>query len=87
MAVFLQKPQNLLLCTLILFSGLIFLGRDLEVATTIIHALKGVDNWKKEDSISLRHASVLISKGFFCHPREVALIIEMHLKAVSSGYC
>ncbi|KAK4362634.1 hypothetical protein RND71_017875 [Anisodus tanguticus] len=65
-------------------SGLIFLGRDPEVATTIIHALRGADNWKKEESISLRHASVLISKGFFCHPRDVALIIEMHLKAINA---
>lgn len=65
-------------------SGLIFLGRDPEVATTIIHALRGADNWKKDESISIRHASVLISKGFFCHPRDVALIIEMHLKAISA---
>lgn len=65
---------------------MIFLGRDPEVATIIIHALRGADTWKKEESISLRHASVLISKGYFCHPRDVALIIEMHLKAVSSGY-
>ncbi|XP_060204343.1 protein virilizer homolog [Lycium barbarum] len=68
-------------------SGLIFLGRDPEVATTIIHALRGTDNWKKEESISLRHASVLISKGFFCHPRDVALIIEMHLKAINAIDC
>ncbi|XP_015165965.1 uncharacterized protein [Solanum tuberosum] len=65
-------------------SGLIFLGRDPEVATIIIHALRGADNWKKEESISLRHASVLISKGYFCHPRDVALIIEMHLKAITA---
>lgn len=65
-------------------SGLIFLGRDPEVATIIIHALKGADNWKKEESISLRHASVLISKGYFCHPRDVAVIIEMHLKAITA---
>ncbi|XP_055825859.1 protein virilizer homolog isoform X2 [Solanum dulcamara] len=65
-------------------SGLIFLGRDPEVATTIIQALRGADNWKKEESISLRHASVLISKGFFCHPHDVALIIEMHLKAINA---
>lgn len=65
-------------------TGLIFLGCDPEVATTIIHALRGADNWKKEESISLRHASVLISKGYFCHPRDVALIIEMHLKAINA---
>ncbi|TMW91087.1 hypothetical protein EJD97_014800 [Solanum chilense] len=65
-------------------SGLIFLGRDPEVATIIIHALRGADTWKKEESISLRHASVLISKGYFCHPRDVALIIEMHLKAITA---
>ncbi|CAN4085379.1 unnamed protein product [Withania somnifera] len=65
-------------------SGLIFLGRDPEVAITIIHALRGADNLKKGDSISLRHASVLISKGFFCHPRDVALILEMHLKAINA---
>ncbi|CAN4087886.1 unnamed protein product [Withania somnifera] len=65
-------------------SGLIFLGHDPEVATTVIHALRGADNWKKEASISLRHASVLISKGFFCHPGDVALIMEMHLKAINA---
>lgn len=65
-------------------SGLIFLGRDPEVATTIIHALRVADNWKNEESISLRHASVLISEGFFCHPRNVALIMEMHLKAINA---
>lgn len=65
-----------------LFIGLVFLASNPELSTTIIHALRGTDKWKKEESVCLRYASALISKGFFCHPHEVAMIVEMHLKAV-----
>lgn len=64
-------------------SGLTFLLCDPEVSTTVIRALRGVDDWSSEESASLRYASILISRGFFCHPQEVGNIVETHLKAVS----
>ncbi|KAK3028735.1 hypothetical protein RJ639_037758, partial [Escallonia herrerae] len=64
-------------------SGLVFLLHDPEIATTVILALRGAD-LKKEESVPLRYASVLISKGFFCHPREVGTIVEIHLRAVNA---
>lgn len=72
------------MCCFIFLLGLMFLLSDPDISTTIIHALKGANDWKKKkQSASLRYASVLISKGFFCHPQEVGFILEMHLKAVS----
>ncbi|CAA3021769.1 Hypothetical predicted protein [Olea europaea subsp. europaea] len=65
-------------------SGLTFLLHDPEVSSLIIHALRGVDDIRKEDSISLRYASVLISKNFVCHPQEVSMIIEMHVRAINA---
>ncbi|VFQ78896.1 unnamed protein product [Cuscuta campestris] len=65
-------------------SGLVFLACNLEQSTTLVHALRGSDKWEKEDSISLRYASALISKGFFLYPHEIALIMEMHLKAINA---
>ncbi|CAH9135389.1 unnamed protein product [Cuscuta epithymum] len=65
-------------------SGLVFLSCNPEQSTTFIHALRGTDNWKKEEPVSLRYASALISKGFFFHPHKIAMIMEMHLKAVNA---
>ncbi|VFQ87443.1 unnamed protein product [Cuscuta campestris] len=65
-------------------SGLVFLACNLEQSTTLVHALRGSDKWEKENSISLRYASALISKGFFLYPHEIALIMEMHLKAINA---
>ena len=65
-------------------SGLTFLLCDPEVSTTVIRGLRGTDDWNKEESASLRYAPALISRGFFCHPQEVGIIVETHLKAVSS---
>ncbi|XP_022842441.1 uncharacterized protein LOC111366041 isoform X1 [Olea europaea var. sylvestris] len=65
-------------------SGLTFLLHDPEVSSMIIHALGGVDDVRKGDSISLRHASVLISKNFFCRPQQVSVIIEMHVRAINA---
>ncbi|KAK2995796.1 hypothetical protein RJ640_026563, partial [Escallonia rubra] len=64
-------------------SGLVFLLHDPEISTTVILALKGAD-LKKEESVPLRYATVLISKGFFCRPREVGTIVETHLRAVNA---
>ncbi|KAM7500791.1 hypothetical protein LguiA_025205 [Lonicera macranthoides] len=74
--------EAILLSLLFCRSGLLFLLHDPELSTTIILALRGAD-LKKEESVPLRYASVLISKGFFCHPQEVGVIIETHLKAVN----
>ncbi|RDX63447.1 hypothetical protein CR513_58123, partial [Mucuna pruriens] len=65
-------------------SGLIFLLQDPELSSTLIHALRGGLRGNKEDCIPLRYASVLISKGFFCSPLEIGMIIEMHLKMVNA---
>ena len=65
------------------FSGLIFLLLHPELSATVILALRGVDDFNKEDCAPLRFASILISKGFFFRPREVGLVIEMHLRVVS----
>lgn len=66
--------------------GLIFLFQDPELSSTLIHALRGGHRGNKEDSIPLRYASVLISKGFFCSQLEIGMIIGTHLKMVGSAY-
>ncbi|KAL0374797.1 UNVERIFIED_CONTAM: protein virilizer [Sesamum radiatum] len=63
-------------------SGLGFLLHDPEVSSTIIYALRGMEDVQKEDALSLRYASVLMSKGFFCRPMEVGMIVEVHMKAL-----
>ncbi|KAL0346985.1 UNVERIFIED_CONTAM: protein virilizer [Sesamum calycinum] len=55
---------------------------DPEISSTIIYALRGMEDVQKEDALSLRYASVLMSKGFFCRPMEVGMIIEVHMKAL-----
>lgn len=62
-----------------------FLMLDPELSTTVIHSLKGPDS-STQESIPLRYASVLISKGFFCHPREIGIILKTHLRVVSILY-
>ncbi|KAK2454634.1 protein virilizer protein [Trifolium repens] len=68
-------------------SGLIFLLQDPELSSTLIRAFSGGHHSNKEDSIPLRYASVLISKGFFCSPVEIGTIIGMHLKMVNVIDC
>ncbi|KAL4591857.1 hypothetical protein LXL04_004831 [Taraxacum kok-saghyz] len=63
-------------------SGLKFLLLDPELSNTIILALKGSDS-KTQESIPLRYASVLISKGFFCRPREVGVVLKTHLRVMN----
>ncbi|KAL8217068.1 hypothetical protein R6Q57_023905 [Mikania cordata] len=63
-------------------SGLMFLMLDPELSTTVIHSLKGPDS-SMQESIPLRYASVLISKGFFCHPREIGNIMKTHLMVMN----
>ncbi|XP_028185575.1 protein virilizer homolog [Glycine soja] len=65
-------------------SGLILLLQDPELSSTLIRALRGGHRGNKEDCIPLRYASILISKGFFCSPPEIGMIIEIHLKMVNA---
>ncbi|XP_059626354.1 protein virilizer homolog [Cornus florida] len=65
-------------------SGLIFLLLQPELSTTVILSLKGADDLKKEESVPLPYAFVLISKGFFCRPWEIGMIIETHLRVVNA---
>ncbi|KAK9290992.1 hypothetical protein L1049_009175 [Liquidambar formosana] len=74
--------EAIVLSLLFCRSGLIFLLLHSELSATLILALRGVDDMNKEECVPLRYASVLISKGFFCRPREVGMVVEMHLKAV-----
>lgn len=64
--------------------GLVFLSQHPELSTTLINALKGGDALNKQEYVPIRYASVLISKGFFCDPCEVGMVVEMHLRVVSS---
>ncbi|KAL0309460.1 UNVERIFIED_CONTAM: protein virilizer [Sesamum radiatum] len=66
-------------------SGLGFLLHDPEISSTIIYALRGMEDVQKEDALSLRYASVLMSKGFFCRPMEVGMIVEVHMKAFKAS--
>ncbi|CAL0317010.1 unnamed protein product [Lupinus luteus] len=68
-------------------SGLVFLLQDPELSSTLINALRGGHRGNKEDCIPLRYASVLISKGFFCNPLEIGMIVGMHLKMVNAIDC
>ncbi|CAA0831811.1 embryo defective 2016 [Striga hermonthica] len=74
--------EAIILLLLFCRSGLNFLLHDLEVSSTIIHALRGVEGVQKEDLLSLRFAYVLMSKGFFISPKEVGQIVEMHMRAL-----
>jgi hypothetical protein len=75
--------ETIILSLLFCRSGSLFLLQDPEIATAIIHSLRGVE-LKNEESVPLRYASNLISKGFFCRPREVGVIVETHLRAVNA---
>ncbi|KVH90545.1 Protein virilizer [Cynara cardunculus var. scolymus] len=63
-------------------SGLMFLLLDPELSTTVILALRGSD-LRMQESIPLRYASVLISKGFFCRPREIGMVMKTHLRVMN----
>ncbi|KZV32655.1 hypothetical protein F511_36386 [Dorcoceras hygrometricum] len=65
-------------------SGLAFLLNEPDVFSTVMHTLSDSDDFHREDSISLRYATVLISKGFFCPPKEVGVIAQMHARALIS---
>ncbi|KAL8527003.1 hypothetical protein ACS0TY_016029 [Phlomoides rotata] len=74
--------EAIILSLLFCRSGLDFLLRDTELSLTVIHALRGIEDVQNEDLISLRYAYSLLSKGFFCRPKDVGMIFEMHMRAV-----
>ncbi|GFZ09233.1 embryo defective 2016 [Actinidia rufa] len=76
--------ETIILSLLFCRSGLIFLLLHPELSTTLILALRGSDGLKKEESVPIRFASALISKGFVCHPEEIAMIVEKHLRVVNA---
>ncbi|XP_043816325.1 protein virilizer homolog isoform X2 [Manihot esculenta] len=87
MSTFIDIASNIgaiLLSLLMSHSGLIFLSQHPELSTTLIDALRGSGYVSKEDCVPLRYASVLLSKGFVCTPREVGIIVEMHLRVVNA---
>ncbi|XAR56054.1 hypothetical protein NMG60_11036351 [Bertholletia excelsa] len=76
--------EAIVLSLLFCRSGLVFLLLHPELSATVILALKGADVLKKEEPIPLRYASVLISKGFVCHPEDIATIVDTHLRVVNA---
>lgn len=76
--------QAIILSLLFCRSGLIFLLSDPDVSVTVIYALKGAADWRREESLSARYASVLISKGFFCRLPEIGFVVEIHLKLIQA---
>ncbi|XP_075509532.1 LOW QUALITY PROTEIN: protein virilizer homolog [Primulina tabacum] len=74
--------EAIILSLLFCRSGLAFLLNEPDVFSTVMRALRGNDDFQKEDPISLRYATFLISKGFFCPPKEVGVIAEMHARAL-----
>ncbi|KAL7137266.1 hypothetical protein ABFS83_10G080600 [Erythranthe nasuta] len=76
--------QIIILSLLFCRSGLDFLLHDPEVSSTVIHALRGIEDVRNDDLLSLRYAYVLMSKGFFCRPKEVGMVMKMHMRALIS---
>ncbi|CAL1370671.1 unnamed protein product [Linum trigynum] len=74
----------ILLALLMRRSGLLFLSSHPELSSTIIDALRNATDMRMEECLPLRYASILTAKGFVCGPREVAMIIEMHLRVVNA---
>ncbi|XP_042045920.1 protein virilizer homolog isoform X2 [Salvia splendens] len=74
--------EAIILSLLFCRSGVDFLLRDQEVSLIVIRALRGIHGVQNGDFISLRYASVLLSRGFFVRPRDVGMIVEMHMRAV-----
>ncbi|XP_038985471.1 protein virilizer homolog isoform X2 [Phoenix dactylifera] len=72
--------ESILLSLLFYRSGLSFLLVQPEATELIILSLRDPEDTSKKECMALRQAAVFLSKGFFCHPQEVGMIIELHLK-------
>ncbi|KAJ3682983.1 hypothetical protein LUZ60_013210 [Juncus effusus] len=75
--------ESILLSLLLSRSGLTFLLDQAEATELLVLSLKDVEDSSKTECMNLRQASVLLSKGFFCHPREIGAITELHFRVVS----
>ncbi|KAM0980773.1 hypothetical protein COP2_014310 [Malus domestica] len=79
-----SSVEAIILSFLFCRSGLIFLLHHPELSATIIHALRGADDVNKDACLPLRYASVSLSKGFFCAPQDVGIIVGVHLRVVTA---
>lgn len=77
--------ESIILSLLFCRSGLSFLLSQPEATELILLSLQDAEKMNKSECITLRQAFVLLSKGFFCRPKEVGLITELHLKVGSAA--
>ncbi|KAG8097437.1 hypothetical protein GUJ93_ZPchr0013g36127 [Zizania palustris] len=77
--------ESIILYLLFCRSGLSFLLGQPEATELILLSLQDGEGMNKTECITLRQAFVLLSKGFFCRPQEVAMITEIHLKVGSAA--
>ncbi|XP_031496398.1 protein virilizer homolog isoform X2 [Nymphaea colorata] len=76
--------ENIVLSLLSGRSGLMFLLGQPEETAMLILSLRGDDSIDKVESMPLTFATALISKGFFCHPTDIGIIAEVHLRVLSA---
>jgi hypothetical protein len=79
---FLKCDRTIIFCS---FPGISFLLSQPEATELIVLSLQDAENMNKTECITLRQAFVLLSKGFFCRPQEVGMIMELHLKVVCAS--
>lgn len=76
--------EAIVLSLLFCHSGLLFLLSEPEAIASLVLALRGAEDAKREEFLPLRYAAVLISKGFFCPPKDIGMIVETSLIVVSA---
>lgn len=76
--------EAIVLSLLFCHSGLLFLLSEPEAIASLVIALRGAEDAKREEFLPLRYAAVLISKGFFCPPKDIGMIVETSLIVVSA---
>ncbi|XP_078432538.1 mRNA methyltransferase EMB2016 isoform X2 [Wolffia australiana] len=76
--------EEILLRLLNCRSGLLFLLCQPEATAALVLSLQGMEESEKADYVTLRHAAVLMSKGFFCRPEEIGMIAEVHLRVAGT---
>ncbi|KAK3150151.1 hypothetical protein QOZ80_3AG0229280 [Eleusine coracana subsp. coracana] len=77
--------ESIILSLLFCRSGISFLLSQPEATELMVLSLQDAENMNKTECITLRQAFVLLSKGFFCRPQEVGMIMELHLKVGSAA--
>lgn len=76
--------EAIVLSLLFCHSGLLFLLSEPEAIASLVLVLRGAEDTKREQFLPLRYAAVLISKGFFCPPKDIGMIVETSLIVVSA---